>query len=126
MGLDQYAFILEKKAEAQTEADAEKQVFSWRKHSRLQQFMVNLFGAKGGDKDAFNCVDLLLTKADIDSLEEAVKSGYCQYFCKGGFFWGEAYQEQSCREYRDQDLEFVNAAKQALAEGREVIYNCWY
>ena len=118
MGLDQYAFVKQK--------EAEKQEFQWRKHARLQEFMTQLFGAKGGDKDAFNCIDMPLTTADIDNLEEAVKSGFCQYFCKGGFFWGEAYQEAQCSEYRDQDLEFVYAAKKALAEGGEVVYSCWY
>ncbi|BAQ87787.1 hypothetical protein [uncultured Mediterranean phage uvMED] len=118
MGLDQYAGSRE-----------------WRKHARLQQFMsvmhkeqnpkieydssgIPSLGFNGGDKP----VDL--TEDVVQKLEEAVNNGFMNYFCPDGFFWGQQFQEESVKEYKEQDLEFVAECKQALKDGQILTYEC--
>ena len=124
MGLDQYAEGLDKE-------------FYWRKHARLQEFMSREH-AKQNPKDKRNNTDLEhlgfngdsknpnvnITKELLDRLEKAIKNDYCEYFCSDGFFWGQQYQEESVKGYKDLDKEFLKAARKALKAGREVTYNC--
>ena len=53
----------------------------------------------------------------IKKLEEAIKTNYHRYFCPDGFFWGQQFQEESMREYREQDEEFLKECKEALELG---------
>jgi hypothetical protein len=114
MGLDQYAFFGE-----QTENSMSPK-FQWRKHPFLQGFMEALYYSKGGEAEHFNCVDLELTAEDIDSLEKSVKDGSLP--TTEGFFFGC----DSCYEYKDQDLEFCEAAREAISEGMKVVYSSWW
>ena len=88
----------------------------WRKHPNLQGFMESKW-CGGGE---FNCEDLELTLEDIDELEEAVNSADLPE--TGGFFFGS----DSSEYYKEQDLEFCNDARKALADGYTVIYSSWY
>ena len=88
----------------------------WRKHPNLQGFMEARWC---GDGD-FNCQELILTLEDIDELEEAVNSADLPD--TGGFFFGG----DSSEYYKEQDLEFCNDAREALANGYTVIYSSWY
>jgi hypothetical protein len=45
-------------------------------------------------------------------------------FCPDGFFWGHQFQEESMREYKNQDLEFCEKALKWLKEGKNVFYDC--
>ena len=124
MGLDQYAQGLDRE-------------FYWRKHARLQKFMSREH-AKQNPKDKRNDTNLEhlgfngdsknpnvnITKELLDRLEKAIKNDYCEYFCSDGFFWGQQYQEESVKGYKDLDKEFLKAARKALKAGREVTYNC--
>jgi hypothetical protein len=76
----------------------------WRKHPNLQGFMESKWCGEG----EFNCKDLELTLEDIDELEEAVNSADLPEY------------------YKEQDLEFCNDARKALADGYTVIYSSWY
>ena len=121
MGLDQYAEGLDKE-------------FYWRKHARLQEFMsrehakqypkfksesnLGHLGFNGGDGD------VNITKELLDKLEKAIKSDYCEYFASDGFFWGQQFQEESAKGYKDQDMQFLKAARKALEDGRTIKYNC--
>jgi len=91
----------------------------WRKHPNLQGFMENLYIEKGGE-DEFNCVEVELDLADIDALEASVKGEELPE--TGGFFFGG----DSSEYYKEQDLEFCNDARKALADGYTVIYSSWY
>ena len=91
----------------------------WRKHPNLQGFMENLYIEKGGE-DEFNCVEVELDLADIDALEASVKGEELPE--TGGFFFGG----DSSEYYKEQDLEFCNDARKALANGYTVIYSSWY
>ena len=121
MGLDQYADGLSKE-------------FYWRKHARLQEFMsrehakqypkfksesdLGHLGFNGGDGD------VNITKELLDRLEEAIKNDYHKYFANDGFFWGQQFQEESAKGYKDQDMQFLKAARKALEDGRTIKYSC--
>ena len=112
--------------------------FEWRKHARLQEFMntfiwkeinlTNKWEEITQDEEyvwnpiSWNQIELL--EDDIDKLEEAIHNGYCDYFCDGGFFWGHEFQEEAAKDYKEKDLEFVEFAREALADGETVIYEC--
>ena len=60
----------------------------------------------------------------LNRLEDAIKNGYWDYFAADGFFWGQQFQEDSVKEYKELDKQFLRAARRALKAGREVTYNC--
>jgi NAD-specific glutamate dehydrogenase len=127
MGLDQYADGLNKE-------------FYWRKHARLQVFMAREYEKQNPKetKASINSSDLghlgfngcsnpnyvNITDEILDRLEIAIKNGYYNYFAHDGFFWGQQYQEESVKEYKELDKQFLRAARKALKAGREVTYNC--
>ena len=71
---------------------------------------------------SWNQIELL--EDDIDKLEEAINNGYSKYFCDGGFFGVMKFQEEAAKDYKEKDLEFVDFAREALADGETVIYEC--
>ena len=123
MGLDQYADGLNKE-------------FYWRKHSRLQVFMAREYDKqnpreiKAREKEeslahlGFNGGPVNITNEILDRLETAIKNGYYDYFAHDGFFWGQQFQEESVKEYKELDKQFLRAARKALKAGREVTYSC--
>ena len=147
MGLDQYAGTMRTKTYEYKTPEGDKKIdeyqmagpFEWRKHARLQEFMNKLYMEKNKvdnkweeDRDADGQVwinpiswnSIELTEEDIDRLEKAIKNHYNGYFCDGGFFWGHEIQESQAEYYKEKDLEFVEFAKEALADGETVIYEC--
>ncbi len=131
MGLDMHAGYLHPKPErSDNVVDIKDDIgnrmeapYYWRKHARLQEHMTQLWHKKnGGNEYGFNGGDvLILTKEDILELKHLVETDDLP-FCQGGFFWGHQFQEQSCAEYKKQDLKFCEDALQWLEEGREVWY----
>jgi hypothetical protein len=73
----------------------------------------------------FNCVDFYLEKEDILQLRDLVTNGKLPE-AKDGFFWGTEYQQESSREYLEQDLNFCNVALEWLKDNKKVWYNCWW
>jgi hypothetical protein len=123
MGLDQFAFAIDNNGE-------KEELAYWRKHPNLQGWMENLWESKGRpnaheDKDSngmsdFNCVELELTKEDLDNLETAVTNASLPDTV--GFFFGS----NSDDHYKEQDLEFVKKAREALDKGLTVVYDSWW
>ena len=119
MGLDQYAGR-----------------HTWRKHARLQKFMAVMhkeqnpeqtdYDSGGLDHLGFNAGDkpVVIDEKVIKKLEEAIKTDYHRYFCPDGFFWVQQFQEESMREYREQDEEFLKECKEALELGEPLTYEC--
>ena len=149
MGLDQFAGVIQTKryewktSEDETKVDEYQMAgpFEWRKHARLQEFMNTLYMERnnienkweeigrndGTDETYWNPIswdEIKLKHEDIDRLEEAIRNRYCQYFCEGGFMWGHEIQEQQRDYYREQDLEFVEFAREKLANDETVVYSC--
>ena len=43
---------------------------------------------------------------------------------EGGIFLGHQFQDESAKQYKEQDLEFCKEALKWLDEGKEVFYEC--
>ena len=143
MGLDQYAHLRGKEVDfdrwyddKKDESCSEQNQFIWRKHARLQVFMDKQHKKQNENRKldgnlqslGFNSdADIpfvLVTKEVLDNLEESTKKDYWRDFCSDGFFWGQQFQEESMKEYREQDLEFVKWAREQIQNRREVVYEC--
>ena len=134
MGLDQYAYLRNKDSKLNgtiTDEDYSNIKYEWRKHARLQVFMRDLHREKNPDahKGNFglgfnNESSLELTIEDLEKLEKAIKEDYYGCFASDGFFWGQQFQEESAKEYKDQDKNFVKWARQELKDGNKVFYSC--
>jgi len=147
MGLDQYAGTIRTQTYEYTTPTGETKVdeyqtagpFQWRKHARLQEFMNSIYmkrnklqskweteedsnGQRWSNPISWESIEL--KSEDIDELEKAINSGYSEYFCDGGFFWGHQFQEEAAKDYKEKDLEFVQFAREALADGETVVYEC--
>jgi len=103
-----------------------REIAYWRKHPNLHGWMEALWISKGkpgvdpadGDRDFdFNGIELELTWADIELLEQDIKNK--QLPLTGGFFFGDPADDY----YREQDLAFVRNAKAELFLGLRVFYN---
>ena len=135
MGLDQEAY-------SRDEENQSSFSHYWRKHNRLQGWMENLWEEKGRPNSRtendpmgdFNCVELELTREDIDCLEEAVNDfalpetqGF--FFGNDSYFYkddnGEPFPENDYY-HKEQDLQFIEDAKKALDKGYRVYYSSWY
>ncbi|WP_200964156.1 hypothetical protein [Ensifer sp. Root278] len=81
--------------------------------------MAGLYRENGGQDDAFNCVNVLLTSADLDALENAIRSRSLPP--TSGFFFGESDGSEI-----DDDLQFVAKAREAIAAGLMVFYSSWW
>lgn len=127
MGLDQSAYAKEQPS-GERVGGGDEPTFYWRKHSRLQSWMEEKFFDKNPETernwDTFNCEELSLSQEDIDELKCHLEAGLPD--SGGGFFWGHQFQGESAKEYREQDLKFCEWATEQLAEGNEVIYECWW
>lgn len=97
-----------------------EEIAYWRKHPNLQGFMEQLYREKGGEAESFNCVDVVLTSEDIDKLEQAVEGK--QLPETSGFFFGSNGDDY----YAEQDREFIANARQAIADGYEIVYSSWW
>ena len=127
MGLDQSAYAKEQPS-GERVGGGDEPIFYWRKHSRLQSWMEEKFFDKNPETernwDTFNCEELSLSQEDIDELKCHLEAGLPE--SGGGFFWGHQFQGESAKKYREQDLKFCEWATEQLAEGNEVIYECWW
>lgn len=130
MGLDQYAYITEapiNKLTSQYDDVNPSMEFYWRKHSRLQEFMEQLWEKKTNTSSSeLNCNYMELDTEDLEDLEQAVKTSFEEFVSGGGFFYGHQYQEEAVSEYKKRDEEFVELAKKALVTGYRVYYSCWW
>lgn len=134
MGLDQYASARRgepvKNVDGYLEYPEKVELAYWRKHPNLQGWMENLWESKGrpglteenggnmlGD---FNCVPVELSLEDLDELEAAVTDGGLP--STAGFFFGGDSDEH----YREQDLKFIQEARQYINDGYTVEYSSWW
>jgi hypothetical protein len=94
--------------------------FYWRKNRHLQNWMTNLYLDKGG-KEEFNCVPVRLADEDLVRLAHDIILNNLDG--SSGFFFGSGDYDQDRRE---EDLDFVKAARKVIAEGDAVYYSAWY
>ncbi len=121
MGLDMYAYTSPETPDVPVDfaADAHNELHYWRKHPNLHGWMEALYREKGGTDDNFNCVNLLLDDEDLDRLEAVIRSGSLPP--TSGFFFGESDGTE-----REDDLDFIQKARTALADGITVFYTSWW
>ncbi len=116
MGLDQYAYKILNYTPASS-VDFEKEFFEkeyvdlfyWRKHYKLQDWMYELYIQKGGLGE-FNCNTLLLTIDDIKNLE----------------LWTLEGNNESNDYEKKNVLEFCRLATNAIIEGYSIVYDSWW
>ena len=95
-----------------------KEIAYWRKHPNLHGWMRQLWESRGNSGD-FNGDELELTWKDLDQLEQDIRTGAMADINERGFFFGNP----SDNDYREQDLEFIKAARAELFMGLRVFYN---
>lgn len=123
MGLDMYAYST--KAKPTTEVDFSTKNFElddlhyWRKHPNLHGWMQNLYDMKGGTSDSFNGDCVVLDSEDLDNLEQDIKDGNLPD--TSGFFFGNSSGDED-----NDDLEFVEKAREAINGGKTVYYTSWW
>ena len=143
MGLDAYAGFQEPQPENVEPINEEAlyetlqagDEFYWRKHARLQEYMQKLWRVrKFGDEAKFwgglrmdgqhDLAEVIfLDREDILDLQKKVENDNLP-FCPDGFFWGQQFQEESMKEYKELDLKFCKQALKWLDEGKKVWYDC--
>jgi hypothetical protein len=123
MGLDMYAFAT--KAKLKNEVDftetnlKPEEVHYWRKHPNLHGWMQELYESKGGKSDSFNGDCVVLTEKDLNELESDIKGGRLPD--TSGFFFGQTDGDEV-----DDDLKFIENAREAISEGKTVYYTSWW
>jgi len=123
MGLDMFAKVRNAEIEADVDFEWEEndeELHYWRKHPDLHGWMEELYRDKGGTDDMFNCAKVRLTLEDLDDLEECIRSNKLPH--TEGFFFGKSNWE----EHTDDDLRFVEKARQAINAGQTVYYTSWW
>ncbi len=121
MGLDMYAFTMAQKPDKDVDfkPDAVTELHYWRKHPNLHGWMRKLYFAKGGKEREFNCAPVVLTAADLDRLEAAIREGALPE--TSGFFFGQTDGSEMTG-----DLDFIAKARAAIAAGLTVFYDSWW
>ena len=140
MGLDMYACSVDKEDHPMTiEDELPESEFSWRKHTKLHQFMHDYYynqvedGSIIEDQEhvdshplgAFNCIPLYLPKDKIEELLDLVKRNALPG-SDGGFFWGQQFQDETAVEERDKDILFCKWALDETERGNYIYYSCWF
>jgi len=125
MGLDMYAFSVPAsavKGDFDVNTEFKNELQYWRKHNALHSWMENLYRAKGGDAESFNCIPVRLTKEDLNALIEDAKGHKLQ--SARGFFWGSQYDYND--EIANEDIEFAHKALAEIDKGNAVYYDSWW
>lgn len=121
MQLDMYAWTFPRPPGAAVDfyADFAKKLHYWKNHADLHEWMEALYRHHGGRDPDFNCSTVLLSRDDLDALEEAVRS--------------RALPRSSRFDQRNQqavrargDLAFIAKARAAIAQGHAVFYSSWW
>jgi len=135
MGLDQNAWAVEPKVahlalitereltdeEMSTLEEGRIHLMTWRKHADLNKWMEDLYVSKGGT-GVFNCTPMPLTREDICNLKMHLQVNGNAYEVRGqGFFWGQTREEDIALDHA-----FIDKALNAIDEGYEVYYYCWW
>jgi hypothetical protein len=134
MGLDMYAFTVSQKDAGDNVVDLKRydendvhetisstEIFYWRKFNALHGWMEQLYRAKGGAKESFNCTTVRLDKSDLDRLE--MDTGNNKLVPINGFFFGnQAIHPEDLKSVAS----FVAKSRAAISEGQAVYYDSWW
>lgn len=101
--------------------DELEELFYWRKHHDLHGWMENLYRAKGGTKETFNCEKVRLYPHDLDVLQTDLLNSALP--ATTGFFFGNNPPDDDTLCV---DLKFIQKARDAIAAGDAVYYDSWW
>ena len=140
MGLDQHAHLRGQKVDwdkyySDDDYGDKEKVFVWRKHARLQQFMAKKWDEQNAHHEhdgslsqlGFNSdceAPVYITEDVVKELAEQIQEGFKDYVAEDGFFWGQQFQEDSVKEYKEQDIKFLNFCEQAINDKKVVESLC--
>lgn len=140
MGLDQHAHLRGSNVDWEKYFNEEdygdkNNIFVWRKHARLQEFMARKWAEQNPVEKidghlahlGFNAdqnAPCYMTEDVVKELAEQIEKGFSDYHAEDGFFWGQQFQEDSVKEYKEQDIKFLKFCEQAINEKKVVEYWC--
>jgi len=132
MGLDQFAYKIPKVSKIENNKDVEflkemslietepEEIHYWRKHPNIQGLMEEIWLSKGNE-GKFNCEKVYLSLEDIEGIEEKIKNSDLPE--TSGFFFGRS---SGGEEEKEDDLAFIQKAKNAIDEGYDIFYSSWW
>ena len=111
MGLDMYLMA--------AKHGKKKQLHYWRKHPDLHGWMQALFSRQSGLDNAweFNGEEVPLSVADLDKLQADVEMEALPK--TDGFFFGDS----SWKDHKDDDIDAIRKAREAIKDGWYVFYD---
>lgn len=135
MGLDMYAYSVDAGEVGDKQVDIEvsslhsvdRNFFYWRKFNALHGWMEDLYRAKGGEDESFNCSTVRLMPEDLLNLKNVLAAlligDYSALPPRTGFFFGpgEIYPEDISSL-----SDFIAKAETALNEGKAILYDSWW
>jgi len=89
------------------------EVFYWRKHHNLHDWMEYLYRFKGGTEESFNCTNVRLSKEDLDNLEKDILTDSLPKI------WEYDH-------YEDSDLQFIVKARKFIDKNYALFYDSWW
>lgn len=95
--------------------------YYWRKFNALHGWMSDLYFAKGGTDQDFNCNTVKITLDDLENLMLAAEKGKLKP-TEGFFFGAQVIEPEDIESLFD----FAYKAKAAIKEGKTVFYDSWY
>lgn len=121
MGLDMTVYTTIEKLASEVDFDVEQHevLHYWWKHANLHGWMEQLYYAKGGRDEMFNCTNLALSENDLESLERAVRDDALPH--TQGFFFGKSDGSE-----KEDDLAFIAKARASITAGQRVFYRPWW
>lgn len=122
MGLDAWVYALPSRCRIKPtgvlsggQGKQKVEVFYWRKHHNLHDWMETLYRKKGGI-DVFNCNYVRLELKDLDIIENLIMEGY---FCKD-------VDPDDAHWVFFNDYQFVEKARDHLIRGEKLVYDSWW
>ncbi len=98
-------------------ADVNAYFAHWKNFYQLQDWMGALYAEKSGDDGCFNNNTVRLTLADLARLEAALQT--TEFAAMGD---GDEIEAESMAD----TLDFIQRAREAIASGYAVFYDCWW
>ena len=119
MGLDQFVFYyIGRKPNSKTnfKNNDEKELFHWRKHYKLDEWMFDLYQQKGGTK-TFNSQKVWLSQKDILDLKNEILNNN---------FFDDEWELEDNEEQKVEDLDFCNKALEKIEQRYQIYYTNWW
>lgn len=126
MGLDQYAYIVDKTEVDDKQVDVvvtsgSNHIGYWRNFYALHVWMQGLYMDKGGVDDDFICANVRLDLTDLEELEKLVIKGLTK--SKKATYFGNSKVHKDVAQGL---IKFISDARRSIDEGKAVFYDSWY